>query len=140
MMTFFQEFKTFINRGNAVDLAIGVIIGAAFGKIVNSVVGDIIMPPIGLLIGGVDFSDLSLILKGAAEGKPPVSIKYGSFLNTVIDFIIIAFVVFLVIKAFNKLRGPATPAEAANIKCPQCLMQIPNGALRCGHCCGELGK
>lgn len=111
-----QEFKAFAMRGNVVDMAVGIIIGGAFGKIVSSFVGDVIMPPIGLLLGGVDFSDLALTLKAAEEGQPAVMLKYGMFINTVIDFIIIAFAIFMVIKAMNTLKKkeevkPAAPPE-----------------------------
>lgn len=134
-MAFLQEFKEFVNRGNAVDLAVGVVIGAAFGKIVSSAVSDLIMPPLGLLIGKGDFSDLSLTLKAATEAKPAVIIKYGLFINTLIEFLIIAFVVFLIIKAFNKLKNEKAPGDK---KCPECLMLIPMDAKRCGHCCFDL--
>lgn len=115
-MKMLQEFKAFAMRGNVVDMAVGIIIGGAFGKIVSSFVGDVIMPPIGLLLGGVDFSDLALTLKAAEEGQPAVMLKYGMFINTVIDFIIIAFAIFMVIKAMNTLKKkeevkPAAPSE-----------------------------
>ncbi|HXW60510.1 MAG TPA: large-conductance mechanosensitive channel protein MscL [Myxococcota bacterium] len=132
-MSFFKEFKAFVTRGEAVDLAIGVIIGVALGKVVGSIVSDILMPPIGLLLGGADFSDFGWMLKAAENGKPAVIIKYGIFINTVINFIIVALVVFLIIKAVNKLRG----AGATQKDCPQCLMLIPIAAKKCGHCCSE---
>ncbi len=103
-MAFFQEFKKFAMRGNVVDMAVGIIIGAAFGKIVSSLVSDIIMPPIGLLVGGIDFSNLSLVIKDAQEGVDAVTIKYGVFINTLIDFIIVAFAIFLLIKGLNSLK------------------------------------
>lgn len=103
-MGMMKEFKQFAMRGNVLDMAIGIIIGAAFGKIVSSVVGDIIMPPIGILLGGVDFSSLAITLKTGSEGVEPVLIKYGVFLNTVIDFIIIAFAIFMVVKGINSLK------------------------------------
>ncbi len=111
-----QEFKAFAMRGNVVDMAVGIIIGGAFGKIVSSFVSDVIMPPIGLLLGGVDFSDLALTLKSAEENQPAVMLKYGMFINTVIDFLIIAFAIFMVIKAMNTLKRkeeekPAAPPE-----------------------------
>lgn len=111
-----KEFKAFAMRGNVVDMAVGIIIGGAFGKIVSSFVGDVIMPPIGLLLGGVDFSDLALTLKSAEGDQPAVMLKYGMFINTVIDFIIIAFAIFMVIKAMNTLKKkeeekPAAPPE-----------------------------
>ncbi|MDX9846600.1 MAG: large-conductance mechanosensitive channel protein MscL [Tenuifilaceae bacterium] len=109
-----KEFKTFAMKGNVVDMAVGIIIGAAFGKIVTSVVNDIIMPPIGLLIGGVDFKDLRVVIKEAAEGMPAVTLNYGNFLQVVFDFLIVAFAVFMLIKALNmakrkKEEAPAPP-------------------------------
>jgi large conductance mechanosensitive channel len=111
-MSLFKEFKDFAMKGNVVDLAIGVIIGAAFGKIVSSLVNDIIMPPLGLLLGGVDFSDKVVVLKEAAEKSPAVMLKYGVFINTVIDFLIVAFAIFMVIKGFNKFRKKEEAAPA----------------------------
>lgn len=115
-MKMLQEFKAFAMRGNVVDMAVGIIIGGAFGKIVSSFVSDIIMPPIGVLLGGVDFSELSITLREASEGIEAVTLKYGMFINTVIDFIIIAFAIFMAIKAMNRLKKkeeekPAAPAE-----------------------------
>lgn len=132
-MSLIKEFKKFAMRGSVVDLAIGVIIGAAFGKIVNSFVNDLIMPPIGMLLGGVDFNQLAITLKPATEGNPAVLIRYGAFINTIIDFAIIAFVIFMVIKAMNKILPP--PIEEAKTKdCPECLMPIPSKAKKCAHC------
>lgn len=133
-MTFFQEFKTFVNRGNAVDLAVGVIIGAAFGKVVSTLVTNVLMPPIGLLIGGIDFSSFDLIIHPASEGHQAVVVRYGLLINAIIDFLIVTFTIFLVIKGFNKLRGGPTPQELETKKCPECLMSIPKDAKRCGHC------
>ena len=115
-MKMMQEFKAFAMRGNVVDMAVGIIIGGAFGKIVSSLVSDVIMPPIGVLLGGVDFSTLSVTIKEASEGVEAVTLKYGMFINTVIDFIIIAFAIFMAIKAMNALKKkeeekPAAPAE-----------------------------
>jgi len=118
-MKLINEFKAFAMRGNVVDMAVGIIIGAAFGKIVSSFVNDVIMPPIGLLVGGIDFSDLSLTLKAATETAPAVVLKYGVFINTVVDFIIIAWAIFMVIKAMNSLKkkeeqkpsAPPKPSE-----------------------------
>ncbi len=144
-----KEFKEFAMRGNVVDLAVGVIIGAAFGKIVTSIVNDVIMPPIGLLLGNVDFSNLFVNLtskpaKTLAEAKAggiPV-IAYGTFLNTVLDFVIVAFVVFLVVKQVNKLshKEEAAPAPVAPTTkpCPYCTMEIPIPAVRCPHCTSAL--
>lgn len=134
---FFNEFKKFAMRGNVMDMAVGIIIGAAFGKIVDSMVKDIIMPPIGLLLGKVDFSDLKLVL------ADNVSINYGVFINNVISFIIVAFAVFILIKAVNKLQEKMIKEEAAaptTKKCPYCCEEIPLEATRCPHCTSELGK
>lgn len=118
-MKLISEFKSFAMRGNVVDMAVGIIIGAAFGKIVSSFVNDVIMPPVGLLVGGIDFSDLVFTLKAATETAPAVILKYGVFINTVIDFIIIAWAIFMVIKAMNSLKKkeeekqapPSAPSE-----------------------------
>lgn len=133
-----KEFKEFALKGNMVDLAIGVVIGGAFGKVVSSLVTDIIMPPIGLLLGGVDFSSLSINLGAPESILPPVQIKYGLFINAAMDFFIISAVIFSVIKGMNKLRTEK-PAEAPSTKdCPECLMQVPVKAKKCGHCCSLL--
>jgi len=111
-MGFVKEFKTFAMRGNVMDMAIGIVIGAAFGKIVTSLVNDVIMPPVGVLMGGVDFSSLSVTLKAASADAPAVILKYGAFINTIIDFLIVAFAIFLVIKGMNSLKrkqAEATP-------------------------------
>ena len=112
-MKFFSEFKKFAMRGNVVDMAVGIIIGAAFGKIVSSLVGDVIMPPIGLLLGGVDFSNLEIVLKKATETAPAVVIGYGKFIQTILDFLIIAFAIFALIKAMNSLKKKEEAAPAA---------------------------
>ncbi len=142
----FKEFKEFAMRGNVVDLAVGVIIGAAFGKIVSSLVEDVIMPPIGHLIGYVNFSELFInlsdksyaTLKDAkADGAP--TLNYGIFLNSVITFLIVAFVVFLVVQLVNRwTRKPEVPAAPTTKDCPQCAMAIPLAAKRCGHCTTQL--
>ncbi len=108
-----QEFKTFAVKGNMIDMAVGIIIGAAFGKIITSLVGDVIMPPIGLLLGGVDFSNLTVVLKEAVEKAPAVTLNYGKFIQTVIDFLIIAFCIFVMVKGINTLKREekAHPAE-----------------------------
>lgn len=145
----FKEFKEFAMRGNVVDMAVGIIIGAAFGTIVGSLVNDIIMPPIGLLLGNVDFSDLFVVLKeGAATGPYPtlaaakaagaVTLNYGAFVNTVINFLIVAFAVFLLIKNINKLRRPAPAAEPTTKNCPFCFSTIPIKAVRCPNCTSDL--
>jgi large conductance mechanosensitive channel len=105
-MSLFTEFKEFAVKGNVIDMAVGVIVGAAFGKIVSSLVGDVIMPPIGVLLGGVDFSSLALTIHEAVDGKPAVAINYGKFIQTAVDFTIIAFVIFLAIKGINKIKRP----------------------------------
>jgi large conductance mechanosensitive channel len=132
----FKEFKEFVMRGNVVDLAVGVIIGAAFGKIVSSLVNDILMPPLGLLIGGIDFSDMVLTLKAPMGAAKPVVVHYGVFINNIIDFLIVAFCIFLVVKGVNALkRTEPTPApEPTEKSCPQCCMVVPILAKRCGHC------
>ena len=140
----YKEFKAFIMRGNVLDLAIAVIIGGAFGKIVTSFVNDIIMPPIGLLLGKVDFSNLFLNLSGTpyasvAEAKKAgvPTINYGMFLNTLIDFLIVALVIFFVVRFANKLQL-TKPAPAATKECPYCLSVISVKATRCPHCTSEL--
>ena len=111
-MGMMSEFKTFINRGSVVDLAVGVIIGGAFGKIISSFVNDVIMPPIGLLLGGLDMANMSITLKEAVNNQPPVLLKYGVFINTVIDFLIVAFVIFLVVKGINSMKKKQEEAPA----------------------------
>ena len=146
-----KEFKEFAMRGNVVDMAVGIIIGAAFGTIVKSLVADIIMPPIGLLLGNVDFSNLFIVLKQGATAGPfatiaeaqkagAVTINYGMFVNTVISFLIVAFAVFLLIRALNKLQREeeAPPEEPTTKECPHCLSTIPIKATRCGHCTSEV--
>lgn len=118
-MSFIKEFKAFAMKGNVLDLAIGIIIGAAFGKIVSSFVNDVLMPPIGLLLGGMDFSSLSIVLKHAEDGKVAASLNYGIFINTLIDFTIISFAVFMLVKAINQFKkkeeaAPAAPAKPTN--------------------------
>ncbi|MFZ0789420.1 MAG: large-conductance mechanosensitive channel protein MscL [Chromatiaceae bacterium] len=121
-MSFVQEFKEFAMKGNVVDMAVGIIIGAAFGKIVSSFVSDVIMPPLGMLIGGVDFSDLAVTLKEASDGVAAVTLNYGSFIQTVFDFTIVALAIFIAIKAMNKLKKaeaappPAPPEPSAEEK------------------------
>ena len=112
-MKMLDEFKTFAMKGNVVDMAVGIIIGAAFGKIVSSMVSDIIMPPLGLLIGGVNFTDLKVILKAAVESNPAVTWNYGNFLQVCFDFLIVAFAVFMVIKAINRTKNKEAEAPAA---------------------------
>lgn len=137
-MSLLQEFKEFAVKGNVVDMAVGVVIGGAFGKIVASLVNDVIMPPIGLMLGKVDFSQLSLTLKEAAEGSAAVTISYGKFINNIVDFTIVAFCIFLVIKQINRLKRTPPPADPTTKSCPECLMDVPKAAKRCGHCTSPL--
>ncbi len=143
-----KDFKEFIMRGNVVDLAVAVIIGAAFGKIVSSLVNDVIMPPIGLVLGNVDFSSLFVSLSGVsykslAEAKAAgaATINYGVFLNAVVDFLIVAFVIFLIVRAVNqmkRLHAEPAPASPTTRDCPYCFSTIPIKATRCAHCTSEL--
>lgn len=140
-----SEFKKFIMRGNVLDLAVAVIIGAAFGKIVTSLVNDILMPVIGLVVGKVDFSNLFISLNGQhydtlADAKKAAAptLNYGIFLNTVIEFLIIAFVIFLVVKQVNRFRAPE-PAPVVTKACPECTTAIPVAARRCPACTSILG-
>jgi large conductance mechanosensitive channel len=141
-----KEFKAFVMRGNVLDLAVGVIIGAAFGKIVSSLVDDVLMPPIGRILGHVDFSNLFInlsetrfdtIAAAKAAGRP--TLNYGLFLNTVINFLIVAFCVFIIIQLVSHwINKPAPPAAPTTKECPQCAMTIPIQAKRCGHCTTQL--
>jgi large conductance mechanosensitive channel len=127
-----KEFKAFVLRGNVLDLAVAVIIGGAFGKIVGSLVNDIIMPLIGLIMGGVNFSELSITVGDAI-------VKWGAFVQTMIDFLVIAFVIFLIVKVANKMKKPApAPAEPTIKECPHCISTIPIKATRCPNCTSEL--
>ena len=143
----FKEFREFALKGNAVDLAIGVIIGASFGGIVTSLVNDVIMPPIGKLLGGVDFSNLFVVLGAgeyptlkAAKDAGAATLNYGVFLNTVINFLIVAMVLFFVVRGMNALKRerPAPPVAPTEKPCPQCAMTIPVAAKRCPHCTSPL--
>ena len=143
----FAEFKKFVMRGNVIDLAIGIIIGGAFGKIVASFVNEVLMPVVGLLLGKVDFKNLFIPLDGnsyatlaEAQAAGAATLNYGNFISTVIDFLIIAFVIFLLVKAINKARKPAeAPAAAPTTKaCPFCKTEIPLEATRCPHCTSQL--
>ncbi len=140
-----KEFKDFALKGNVVDLAVAVIIGAAFGAIISSLVNDIIMPPIGYALGGVNFNDLFISLNGtayaslaAAKAAGAPTINYGTFLNTIIDFIIVAFVLFLVIRSINAMKKAPAPAAPNTKDCPYCYTQIPLQATRCPHCTSQL--
>jgi large conductance mechanosensitive channel len=140
-----KEFKEFAMKGNVLDMAIGIIIGAAFGKIITSLVGDVIMPPIGLILGRVDFSSLFLNLSGthydslaAAKTAGAATINYGLFLNNVVDFLIVAFVIFLVVRQVNRWKKPVPAAAPATKECPYCFSAIPMKATRCPNCTSEL--
>ena len=145
----FKEFKEFAVKGNAVDMAVGIIIGAAFGAIVASLVKDIIMPPIGLLLGGLDFSNQFMVLKAPPGGGTfatladatkagAVTWNYGVFATLVINFLIVALCIFLIVKAMNKMKRPAPDAPAVAKDCPACAMTIPIQATRCPHCTSDL--
>jgi large conductance mechanosensitive channel len=142
-MSVVSEFRDFIARGNVVDLAIGVIIGGAFGKIVSSLVSDIIMPPIGLLLGQVDFSSLFITLNGdhyeslaAAKVAGAPTLNYGVFLNNVVDFLIVAFVIFMTIRQLNRLMPKK--AEPAMKSCPRCTQKVPERATKCPQCTADI--
>ncbi len=148
----FKDFKEFAMRGNVVDMAVGIVIGAAFGTIVKSFVADVLMPPIGLLLGNVDFSNFFVTLKEGAKASGPygslaaakaagaVTLNYGFFINTVISFLIIAFSVFLLVKAINGMkRKEVESAEPTSRECPFCLSLIPVKASRCPHCTSQVG-
>lgn len=152
----FEEFKKFAVRGNVIDMAVGIIIGGAFGTIVKSLVSDVIMPPIGLALGGVDFANLMLVISEGATPGPyltvadakaagAVTINYGLFVNAVISFVIVAFAVFMLVKGINKLREkeeaapePEAPAEPTTKECPHCISTIPIAASRCPQCTSAL--
>jgi large conductance mechanosensitive channel len=140
-----NDFKQFVARGNVFDLAVGIVIGAAFASVVGSFVEDILMPPVGLLLGGVDFSELYINLaseeyaslaEATAAGAP--TINYGNFLNNVIAFLIIAFAIFLLVKQYTRLAPAAPPAPSADKECPFCRSMVPPAAIRCAHCTSEL--
>ena len=140
-----KEFKEFAMRGNVLDMAVGIIIGAAFGKIITSFVGDILMPPIGLLLGKVDFSNLFLNLSGksydtlgAAKAAGAATLNYGLFLNGVVDFLIVTFVIFLLVRQVNRWKAPVPVAGPSTKDCPYCYTVVPSKATRCPHCTSEL--
>ena len=144
-----KDFKEFAMRGNVVDMAVGIIIGAAFGAIVTSLVNDILMPPIGLLLGSVDFSSLFLTMKQGTPAGPylsladaktahAVTMNYGIFINSIISFLIVAFAVFIMIKNINRLKTPAPAAAPSTKDCRYCFSAIPLKAIRCPHCTSEL--
>ena len=142
-----KEFKEFAMRGNVLDMAVGIIIGTAFGAIVKSLVTDIIMPPIGLLLGNVDFSNLFVVIKGAgsyatlaeAQAAGAVTLNYGIFVNAIINFVIVAFAIFMVVKNMNRLKRQEPSPEPTTKECPYCLSAIPLNATRCPFCTSELG-
>jgi len=141
----FKEFREFAMRGNMVDMAVGIIIGAAFGKIIASLVTDIIMPPIGLMLGGIDFTNIFINLSAGtfatldeAKKAGAATINVGLFLNTLIDFLIIAFAIFIVIKQLNRLKKAPPPADPTEKDCPYCLSRIPVKASKCAHCTSVL--
>lgn len=145
-----KEFKAFVMRGNVLDLAVGIIIGAAFGTIVKSLVDDVIMPPVGLALGNVDFSNLFVLLKEGPKAAAPyvsladakaagaVTINYGMFINNIVTFLIVAFAIFLVVRTANRLHPPEAAAAPNTKDCPYCRMPIPAGASRCPQCTSEL--
>ena len=151
-MSVLKEFREFAMRGNVIDLAVGVVIGGAFGTIVKSLVDDVIMPPIGLLIGNVDFANLFLVLKEGSKAAPyasvaaakeagAVTLNIGLFINALVSFTIIAFAIFMLVKTLNKLQrpAPAAPTEVTTKECSYCLSSIPLKATRCPHCTSQLG-
>lgn len=140
MKKFFNEFKKFAVKGNVVDLAVAVILGGAFSAIVNSLVNDILMPPIGVLLGGVDFSNLVITLQAASGDTPAVTINYGNFINLIITFIIVALAMFVIIKGLNSLKKEKeeAPAEPTTKECPHCCTDIPIKATRCPNCTSQL--
>lgn len=134
----FSEFKAFAMKGNVIDLAVGVIIGTAFGKIVSSLVSDIVMPPLGILMGGVDFANKELILRVASEDAPAVALRYGMFINSAIDFLIIALAIFIVIKQLSKLKKQEIPPEPNTKECPFCFTHISIKASKCPNCTSNI--
>ena len=129
-----KEFKEFIMRGNVIDLAVGLIMGATFGAIVTSLVNDIVMPPVGMLLGNIDFSHMVITL----QVDPPVTINYGTFINTIITFLMVAVVMFLLIRAVNRLEREPPPADPTTKSCPYCISTVPIQATRCPHCTSQL--
>jgi len=141
----FKEFKEFAMRGNVLDMAVGIIIGAAFGKIITSFVSDILMPPIGLLLGKVDFANMFVNLSGQhyvklseAKAAGAATLNYGLFMNTIIDFVIVAFAIFLLVRQVNRLKREPEPAPTDTRECVYCISTIPMKATRCPHCTAEL--
>lgn len=137
-MGMIQEFKEFAMRGNVLDMAVGIIIGASFGKIINSLVNDVLMPPIGMLLGKVDFSHLAITLQEKTAEADAVTVKYGLFINTILDFVIVAFAIFLLIKQVNRFKKQEPAPEPTTKECPRCFSAIPLQATRCPNCTSEL--
>jgi len=144
-MGFIGEFKEFAMKGNVVDMAVGIIIGAAFGSIVNSLVKDVIMPPIGMLMGGINFADMFMALDGKtyatlaeAQAAAAPTINYGLFINSVISFIIVALAIFVLIKQINAMKKQPAPPEPNSKECPYCKESIPKAAVKCSHCTSDL--
>ncbi|MCA1812656.1 MAG: large conductance mechanosensitive channel protein MscL [Halobacteriales archaeon] len=147
---FVEEFQAFVLRGNVLDLAVGIIIGAAFGAVIGSLVNDVIMPPIGLALGGADFQQSYLLLKPGAGAAPPyasldeakaagaVTLRYGLFINTLLTFVIVALAVFLLVRVVGKMKRKEAAALPTEAPCPLCLMAVPLGAKRCGHCASDI--
>ena len=135
-MKLLDEFKAFIQRGNVIDMAVGIIVGASFQKIVDVLVKNILMPPIGVLLGGVDFSDLRIVIKKGQQGMPNVTIDYGMFFNTLVDFAIISFAIFMLIKVMNRFYK----TDPKQKKCPDCQMKVPIKATRCGFCTSKISS
>jgi len=140
-----KEFKDFAMKGNVIDMAVGIVIGGAFGKIVSSFVKDVVMPPIGMLTGGMDFTNIFTDLSGKnyatlgeAQEAGAATINWGIFGNTLIDFVIIAFAIFMVVRQMNKLKKQPPPADPTTKDCPECLMSVPIKAKRCGHCTAQI--
>ena len=140
-----KEFKEFAMRGSVIDLAIGIVIGAAFGKIITSFVNDILMPPIGLILGRVNFNDLFISLDGTkypsladAQAAGAATINYGLFINSIIDFLLVAFFIFLIIRQINRMKREPQPAPVSTRECPHCYTQIPIPATRCPNCTSDL--
>jgi large conductance mechanosensitive channel len=146
-----KEFKEFAMKGNMVDMAVGIIVGAAFGAIIGSLVSDVLMPPLGLVLGNVDFSNLFMVLKegktlspyatvAAAKEAGAVTLNYGVFVNTIVNFLLVAFAIFFVVRSINRLKKKeeAPPAVPTTKECPYCLSTIPIQAKKCGHCTSEL--
>ena len=141
-----EDFKAFAIKGNMIDMAVGIIIGGAFGKIITSLVNDVIMPPLGVLIGGVNFTDLKITLKAAEGEMAAVTLNYGNFINAIINFLLMALVIFTIVRTLNKVNekmkpkkeeAPAEPAAPTTKVCPYCLSEIPVAAVKCAHCTSD---